>query len=184
MADQEDQVKRRKRAPREHIPDGEFRNVTFRLPSRIYNLLVDAANASKYSISEVGEKTIASVVDTREADKISGLDSVSKQSHTILELSSKILQIYEKQGGEDWLENDRVRVAAHYAIQAILDRVLPAPLNLLEAPMGDVPPEDFELRTAANTGERLGAILLDPTNYSAYMDHSHRAPRLKKDWNK
>lgn len=184
VAEQEDQVKRRKRAPREHIPDGEFRNVTIRVNSRTYNLLVDAANASGYSISEVGEKAIGSVVDTRDADKLLGSSKVSRQSWDILDVVARLLMTYEKAGGDEWLANDKTRVAAHYAIQAVIDRALPAAPYLLETSVEDVKPEDFAVWTAANTGERLGAILLDPTNLSAYSDQTRRAPLHKKDWEK
>ncbi|MCJ2097225.1 hypothetical protein [Methylobacterium sp. E-046] len=184
MAEQEDQVKRRKRAPREHIPDGEFRNVTIRVNSRTYNLLVDTANASGYSISDVGEKAIGSVVDTRDANKLLGSSKVSRQSWDILDVIGRLLMTYEKAGGDEWLANEKTRVAAHYAIQAVIDRALSAPPYLLETSVEDVKPEDFALWTAANTGERLGAILLDPTNLSAYSDQTRRAPLHKKDWEK
>ena len=180
MADLEDQVKRRRRAPREHIPDGEFRNITIRVSSRTYNLLADAANAAGYSISEVGEKAIANTIETRDADKMPGFNKVSAPSKDILDLATRILMTYEKHGGENWVEVDKVRVAAHYAIQAVIDRALPAPPYLLETPLEDVKPKDFELWTAANTGERLGAILSDPTNLDAYADQSRRAPFKKK----
>ncbi|GLS73760.1 hypothetical protein [Methylobacterium tardum] len=184
MANQEDEIKRRKRAPREHIPDGEFRNITIRVSSRTYNALADAANAAGFSISDVGEKAIRSVIDYRESDKITGFDRISRPSQEILDVSTRILMTYEKHGGEKWLENDRVRVAAHYAIQAVIDRALPAPPNLLEIPLNKVEPKDFEVWTAANTGERLGAILLDPTNITAYADQNQRAPLIKKEWDK
>lgn len=47
---------RRRRAPREGIAEGEFRNVTFRLGSVAYNALVEAARDR--SISDVGEQVI------------------------------------------------------------------------------------------------------------------------------
>jgi hypothetical protein len=184
MAGQEDQIKRRKRAPREHIPDGEFRNITIRVSSRTYNALADAANATGYSISEVGEKAIAATVDTRDADKMPGFNHMSRQSKDILDLAARVLMTYEKKAGENWPEDEKTRVGAHYAIQAVIDRTLPAPPYLLETSVEDVNPEDFVVWTAANTGERLGAVLLDPTNLSAYEDQNQRAPYIRKKWDK
>lgn len=42
-------MKRRRRAPRERIADGEYRNVTFRVSARTYNALVAAAEGASFS---------------------------------------------------------------------------------------------------------------------------------------
>lgn len=62
MSDTAEFVRRRKRAPRTLIPEGEFRNVTFRAGATAYNLLAEEANKEGCSISEITEHVIKKTI--------------------------------------------------------------------------------------------------------------------------
>lgn len=62
MAEQKKMIRRRNQPPREHIAEGEFRNVTFRAGSTAYNLLVDASNRERCSISEFSERLVEDTI--------------------------------------------------------------------------------------------------------------------------
>jgi hypothetical protein len=64
------EVKRRKRAPRDRIEPGEFRNVTFRAGSAAYNMLVELTNTSGYSVGEAAERVIQSQADIHHGETV------------------------------------------------------------------------------------------------------------------
>lgn len=62
MPERKKMIRRRNQPPREHIAEGEFRNVTFRAGSTAYNLLVDASNRERCSISEFSERLVEDTI--------------------------------------------------------------------------------------------------------------------------
>ncbi|WP_267427195.1 hypothetical protein [Methylobacterium sp. GC_Met_2] len=62
MAEQKKMIRRRNQPPREHIAEGEFRNVTFRAGATAYNLLADASNRERCSISEFSERLVEDTI--------------------------------------------------------------------------------------------------------------------------
>ena len=89
MAEQKKMIRRRNQPPREHIAEGEFRNVTFRAGSVAYNLLADASNRERCSISEFSERLVEDAISGN-SENIYNLDpEIHRRIKAIAESKNK-----------------------------------------------------------------------------------------------
>lgn len=180
MSDQPGPIKRRRRAPRELIADGEMRNITFRVGSRAYNMLVEAANLAKCSISDLGENLIEHMLGDKAEEKktrqgpwspLSSIDrnELSDESNRVIDTLAIVLKTYDKHG---WTSNEKSMVGAYFAAMAVINKAMPLPAQLHDDMASEETWSTSEFQSSAVAGSNLGAILWSPDDFVA-----HGAPK-------
>lgn len=152
---------KRRGRPRKAPAEGERKSISFRVTPKVYNFLVEAADTSGYSISEVVERHLEKMADGGGTQTINTELDMTSQSLAFFENQRVAIWSLERNSQSRWRDNESTAVAVYAAMCAILKNNIKIPKDFT---LSDPAPDDrvAGLQASWKIGYHFGEILSDP----------------------